>query len=79
MQSNYTAADFKKARDWVAEHGGPLFPSFSAFEWFVRSHRRQLIESGELIVRRGPGGTLVGPNIGRVAVEIMQERQRGAA
>ncbi|HPE80182.1 MAG TPA: hypothetical protein PKZ35_09245 [Gammaproteobacteria bacterium] len=81
MISSYNAADFRKHRDWVAEHGGDLFPTIGAFEWFVRQHRQELINSGELIVRRGPGGTLVGPNFGRLAITIVQResRERGAA
>lgn len=73
---NYRAAQYRKFRDWVSEHGGDLFPTAGSFEWFVRQHRRELIESGELIVRRGPGGTLVGPNFSRLAVEIMQRESR---
>jgi len=80
MPSAYNAVDYLKHRDWVAEHGGAMFPTVGALEWFVRNHRQELIESGELIVRRGPGGTLVGPGFGRLAVEIVQrEAQRGAA
>lgn len=76
MKQEYTAADFKKARDWVAKEGGEFFPTFSAFEWFVRRNRAELVASGEVIVRRGTGGTLVGPGFGRVAVAIAQRRQR---
>jgi hypothetical protein len=79
MSSTYTAKDYMRSRDWVAEHGGPVFPTFSAFEWFVRHHRAELQEAGELIIRRGGGGSLVGPGFGRLAVEIMQRKQIGAA
>ena len=84
LQSKYAAEDFRRHRNWVTESGGDLFPTLGSFEWFVRRHRAELIASGELIVRRGPGGTLVGPNFGRVAVEILQreanvhEQSRGA-
>lgn len=55
-----------------------MFPTVSAFEWFVRQHRAELIASGELIIRRGAGGTLVGPGLGRLVVEIVRREQRGS-
>ena len=79
MQFKYTTTDFRRARDWVAQEGGAIFPTFGAYEWFKRNHRDELIQSGELITRRGAGGDLVGPNFGCLAVEILQREQRGAA
>lgn len=79
------AADYRKVRDWVAECGGDLFPTIGSFEWFVRLHRDELLRSGELIIRRGTGGSLVGPNFDRVAIAILQREsaqraaQEGAA
>lgn len=72
-QAQYSAADFRKAREWVADCGGDLFPTFGSFEWFIRLHRDELLRSGELIVRRGSGGSLVGPNFGKVAIRILQQ------
>jgi len=71
-QAQYSAADFRKAREWVADCGGDLFPTFGSFEWFVRLHRDELLRSGELIVRRGSAGSLVGPNFDKVAIGILQ-------
>lgn len=71
----HRVADYRKARDWVADNGGDMFPTFSSFEWFVRMHRDELLRSGELIIRRGSGGTLVGPRFDLVAVRIMQRNQ----
>jgi len=79
MQLKYTTADFQRARDWVAQEGGAIFPTFGAYEWFKRNHRDELIQSGELITRRGTGGDLVGPNFGGLAVAILQREQRPPA
>ena len=79
---NHCPADYMRARTWVAQNGGDLFPTFGSLEWFIRQHREELIRSGEMIVRRGPGGILIGPNFGRVAVDILKREQvavRGAA
>lgn len=74
MQSSepHAPAEYLRYRDWVAQQGGAVFPTVGSFEWFIRRHRDELIQSGELIVRRGPGGTLVGPGFGRLAVAIMR-------
>lgn len=79
MSSSYTAVDYRRHRNWVAEYGGDLFPTLGSFEWFVRQHRDELVASGELIIRRGSGGSLVGPNFGRLAVAILQRQARSAA
>jgi len=77
MFAQYNPSDFVKAREWVRQHGGSLFPTFGAFQWFMRQHRDRLIRSGEVIARRGAGGTVVGPGFGALAVKIMQEESRG--
>lgn len=71
----YRVADFRKARDWVAESGGDIFPTYRSFHEFVRKHRDELLQSGELLPRLGPGGSLVGPNIGKVALGILQRQK----
>lgn len=76
---NYSAEHFRKYRNWVAEQGGDIFPTVGSFEWFVRQHRDELMASGELIIRRGSGGSLVGPNFGRLAIAILQRQARSAA
>lgn len=67
---------YLRSHRWVEENGGDLFRTHSSLEWFIRNHRQELIESGELIPRRGPGGHLIGLDFGRVALAIMQ-RQAG--
>ncbi len=79
IPDEYDVTQYRKFRTWIAEQGGDLFPTVGSFEWFVRCHRDELIESGELIIRRGPAGTLVGPGFGRLVIEILQRAQRGVA
>lgn len=71
-------ADFRTVRDWVEEHGGPIFPTYSSFEWFTRTHRARLVESGQYIVRKGSAGSLVGPDFERVVLEILREESRAS-
>ena len=66
-------------RDWRRKEGGPRFPTDESFMWFARQHKRELVESGEYFPAMGPPGTLVGPKIGRVVVEILQRKARREA
>jgi len=66
-------ADFMPSRAWVADRGGHAFSTFSAFDWFIRRHRDRLIQSGQLIVRRGSAGNLVGPRFDAEVLAILRE------
>lgn len=64
---------YKRLRPWISAHGGHIFATYSAAEWFIRGHRDELIRSGQFIVRRGAAGSLVGPQFERVVLEILRE------
>jgi len=69
--------NLRKARAWVEECGGEIFPTFSSFEWFAREHRRELVQSGQFLPRPGRAGSLVGPDIERVVLDIvLREAQK---
>ncbi len=69
-------SEFITVRDWAADHGGDAFRTFSALEWFIRRHRAELVESGQLILRKGQGGSLVGPRFGELTLEILRRESR---
>lgn len=72
-------ADFIPLREWAVQHGGatfPTFPTFSSLEWFMRNHRPRLVQSGQLIIRRGSAGSLVGPGFERVVLDILREESK---
>ncbi len=57
---NSALAGYKTLAEYVAQgHGGPFFESKSAADWFVKRHRRELIEADALIPREGRAGSLV--------------------
>jgi hypothetical protein len=64
---------------WVADKGGAIFKTFSSFEWFLRRHRSELIESGVFIPRPGPGGSLCGPGMAAKVIEILRREAQQAA
>ena len=53
--------------------GGEVFKTRDSLEWFCRRHTAALIASGQLIPRRGPAGTLYGPQFTQVALKIFRE------
>lgn len=68
---------FKKARHWRSEQASTLFGTDGSWEWFKRTHRRKLIESGALILRSGRSGDLVRVDlIGPVVQEIIEAESR---
>jgi len=69
-------SDFILARRWVNEQGAGAFPSFASLEWFIRHHRAELVESRQLIVRRGSSGTLIGPKFGDLVLDILRRESR---
>lgn len=66
-------SDFVPSRDWVVDHGGALFQTFSSFEFFVRKHRKRLVDSGQLILGGGRARNLIGPGMASVVLEIIRE------
>ena len=68
-------ADFMPIRNWVAFHGGDMFRTFSSMDWFIRRNRERLLASGQLIIRNGPGGNVVGPRFDDIVLEILRERE----
>lgn len=66
-------ADYRPLRDWVADCGGQTFPTFASAEWFIRRNRDRLIQSGQLIIRKGSAGSLVGPEFDSVVLDILRE------
>ena len=74
MTSDSTArfADYQSMNRWLKEHSGDVFPNTTSAEWFIRNHRQELVQSGELIARRGSAGNLVGPGFERVVLDILR-------
>ena len=79
MAHKYSLKDFLRPGPWVEQHGGEMFKTVGAVNWMIRQHKQELVDSGELIIRRGPGGTWLGPGFGRIALEIIRRESRGQA
>lgn len=73
MSQSENLASFRPWREWVADDAGDVFPTFASFEWFCRRHRARLVRSGQLILRPGSAGNLVGPNISNEVLAILRE------
>jgi len=56
---NSDLSRFKRAQEWRLDQASSFFKTDGAWEFFKRRHRRELMESGALIVRLGRSGDLV--------------------
>lgn len=73
QEVNVDLSRYKKARIWRQENAAALFNTDGSWDWFKRTHRRELIESGALIVRTGRAGDLICVDqIGAVVQKILQ-------
>jgi hypothetical protein len=78
QQSSERLSDFKPWPKWLlAGEGGNVLRSPGAVTWFIRKHRRRLVESGQLVLRRGPGGHFCGPRLGEEILKILREESAG--
>ena len=74
--TNERIADFKDWRLWVADDGYSLFKTDASFEWFVRKHRAELIDSGQYIPGRGANSGVVGPHFDQLVLDIVRREAR---
>ena len=52
-------AGYTSVGDWLDRFAGPFFETRSSLDWFIKRHRRELVEAGALIPREGRSGSLV--------------------
>lgn len=74
LQESSQLAHYLTARVWHKTHPNPFFPTYDSFEWFIRMNRAELVESGQLILRRGSAGSLIGPGFDAKVLEIMRRK-----
>jgi len=68
-------AGYETLTEWVGKRAGPFFGTKSAVDWFVKQHRRELIEAGAFIPREGRAGSLVEvEKFSRAVIEILKRR-----
>ena len=60
------------------ERGGVVFPTLASLEWFLRTHRDNLIRSGEFIPGRGGRPSLVGPGFDAVVLRELQNQAKSS-
>jgi hypothetical protein len=71
-------AGYTSVADWLDRHAGPFFETRSSIDWFIRAHRRELIEDGALIPREGRSGSLISiERFPRAVIAILRRRALG--
>ena len=68
-------AGYTSVGEWLDRHAGPFFETRSSLDWFIKRHRRELIEAGALIPREGRSGSLIEPDkFGHAVIDILKRR-----
>lgn len=68
-------AGYASVGDWLERCAGPFFETRSSLDWFIKRHRRELIEIGALIPREGRSGSLVSiEEFPRAVIKILRRR-----
>jgi hypothetical protein len=52
-------ARYASVSDWLKRHAKPFFTSRGSIDWFIKTHRAELVKGGALIVREGRHGSIV--------------------
>ena len=77
QQPAASLADYVNASAWLEREPNAFFPTKSSLDWFIKSHRAELVEKGALIPGQGRAGSLVHP--GRLSAAVIEIRTRPAA
>jgi hypothetical protein len=73
-------AGYTTLGDWLDRHAGPFFATRSSLDWFIKRHRRELVEMGALIPREGRSGSLLSiAKFPKAVVDILRRRALGKA
>jgi hypothetical protein len=68
-------ADYASVAEFFDQFAGPFFENRGAIDWFIKTHRRELVRRGALLPREGRNGSLVECAIfQRAVVEILKRR-----
>jgi hypothetical protein len=69
---DFDVTDLEALRNWHDTKGKDVFRTYSGAEWFVRTHREELLRSGLFFPGRGQALTRVAPNFGKLVIQILQ-------
>lgn len=70
--------DLRQATHWRKESASAVFRTDSAWEWFKRDHRDELVVAGVLIPGRGRRGDLVTNGIDEAVITILRREAEGS-
>ena len=75
MPESHELAGYTSVADWLDHNVGPFFSTRSSLDWFIKQHRRELVERGALIPREGRSGSLLSiEKFPQAVVEILRRR-----
>ncbi len=50
---------YSTVADWLDQFGGAFFTTRCSIDWFIKTHREELIRGGALVARKGRNGSLL--------------------
>ena len=62
-------------REWFERKGSSAFIDQNHLDWFIRRHRCELLRSGNYFHGHHYVPTRVGPDFGKVIIQIMQREE----
>jgi hypothetical protein len=66
--------ELETAQEWLDRKGKSAFVSQDHFDWFTRLYRYELLKSGNYFPSSRCVPTRVGPDFGKLIIQIMQRR-----
>lgn len=65
---------YQSPEEWRERNGAGLFKTKSSLDWFIKTNRAELVNSGALIPRKGRAGSVVNMEVMGVTVETILTR-----
>ena len=66
-------SDYEPHLVWLEKNRGGPFCTPGSLQWFLRQHRKELVEHGALLIRLGPGGHWIsGKKFEQIALQILR-------
>ena len=69
---SFDVGELETSQEWFERKGKSAFCSYDHINWFIRQHRCELLRSGMYFPGSEYVPTTVGPDFGKLVIQIMQ-------
>jgi hypothetical protein len=74
--ASHPLGELMPAREWVQQHGKPVFHSYDSFDWFVRQHQQEFASCHDWIVTGK--GRYCGPGMAAFVRTLLDQDTRAS-